>query len=182
MKKIVSIALVLIMFCAVGYGVISTSKKTSLSPKQEKREQREQRRAARQAAFERSIDSLVQTHTFRFHPNTMQQQIAGPMKLITNPNFEVALWDGAADIFLPYIDGVVPPYHYTTINYSVPSLSGYITEQTKDGWMVTFKSSLFSTSTYTFEFEINSRVGWTQLTLKNPWYETVMYTGSISRM
>lgn len=48
------------------------------------------------------------------------------------------MWDGTADITLPYIKGYVPPYYVTIINYTVSDLQGYITEQTHEGWMVTF--------------------------------------------
>ena len=90
------------------------------------------------------------------------------------------MWDGTADITLPYIKGYVPPYYVTIINYTVSDLQGYITEQTHEGWMVTFSTSLFSASTYTFTFEIFSRTG--GATLTNPWYNPVQYTGSISQL
>ena len=61
-------------------------------------------------------------------------------------------------------------------------VQGYITEQTHEGWMVTFSTSLFSASTYTFTFEIFSRTGGATLTITNPWYNPVQYTGSISQL
>lgn len=177
MKKILSI--ILIMICVVSYGVISTSK-SSVSPKNESREQREQRRAARQAAFEKTNDSLVQSRNFQFTPTTMQQ-IAGPSKTLINPNFEVGIWDGPVDVFLPYIKGYVPPYQYTVLNYTLPSVNKYVAEQTDGGWRISFETSLFSASTYTFIMEIDSRYGGATLTIKNPWYNDVQYSGTISQ-
>ena len=68
------------------------------------------------------------------------------------------------------------------INYTVPDVQGYTTEQTHEGWMVTFSTSLFSASTYTFTFEIFSRTGGANLTITNPWYSPVQYSGSISQL
>ena len=48
--------------------------------------------------------------------------------------------------------------------------------------MVSFQSSLFSGSTYTFVFEIYSRTGGVTLTIKNPWYSDVQYSGTISQL
>ncbi len=180
MKKILFITTFLIMIFVAGYSVISTSK-SKLSPKQESREAREQRRAARQAAFEKEIDSMVLSRNFQFSPTTMQQEIAGPLKMLTNPNFEVSIWDGSVDVFLPYIKGYVPPYRYTILNYTLPSVENYLTVQTDDGWRVSFSSSLFSAGTYTFVMDISSKFGGTTLNVKNTWSNEVQYTGTINQ-
>jgi hypothetical protein len=112
----------------------------------------------------------------------MQQQPAGPMQIISNPNFDLALWDTTVDICLPYIKGFVPPYTLTILNYTVPSVDHYFAEQTAEGWSVSFETSLFSASTYTFTFEISSRIGGVTLTVTNPWYNTVQYTGTLSQL
>lgn len=156
--------------------------KQNLSPKEERREQREKRRAQRLADYERMIDSLVQSRNFQFNPTTMQRQPAGPMRQIMNPEFMVGIWDTTADICLPYVKGYVPPYYVTILNYTVPSLDHYTTEQTHEGWMVSFSTSLFSGSTYTFTFEIYSRTGGATLTISNPWYSDVQYSGTLSQL
>ena len=112
----------------------------------------------------------------------MQRQPAGPLRQIMNPEFSLGLWDGTADICLPYIKGYVAPYYVTMINYTVSDLQGYTTEQTQEGWMVSFSTSLFSASTYTFTLEIYSRTGGATLTITNSWYSPVQYTGSISQL
>ncbi|MBQ5879733.1 MAG: DUF4251 domain-containing protein, partial [Alistipes sp.] len=87
-----------------------------------------------------------------------------------------------ADICLPYIKGYTPPYMVGIINCTVPSLENFLTEQTAEGWMVSFTSSLFTGSNYTFLFEIYSRTGGATLTIKNPWYSDVQYTGTITQL
>ena len=156
--------------------------KKNLSPKEERREVREKRREQRIAEYEKMMDSVILSRNFQFNPQTMQLQPAGPMRQIMNPEFNVGIWGSTADICLPYIKGYVPPYFVTTINCTVPALDGYTTEQTHEGWMVTFTTSLFSSSTYTFTFEIYSRTGGATLTITNPWYSPVQYTGSISQL
>ncbi len=179
MKKAV-IILSGLLLCAAAATVIGQKK--VLSPKEERCEVREKRRAERIANYEKMMDSLVLSRNFQFNPQTMQRQPAGPMRQIVNPSFNVGIWDGTADICLPYIKGYVPPYYTTVINYTVSDLQGYTTEQTHEGWMVTFNTSLYSAGTYTFTFEIFSRTGGANLTISNPWYNPVQYTGSISQL
>jgi hypothetical protein len=179
MKKAV-IILSGLLLCVAAATVIGQKK--MLSPKQERREVREKRRAERIANYERMIDSIVLSRNFQFNPQTMQRQPAGPMRQVINPAFNVGIWDGTVDICLPYIKGYVPPYYATVINYTVSDVQGYTTEQTHEGWMVTFTTSLFSASNYTFTFEIFSRTGGANLTITNPWYNPVQYTGTISQL
>lgn len=153
---------------------------TPTSPKNERREVREQRRAERLAEFEKFIDSVVMSHHFQFNPTTMQMQPAGSTRIITNPNYEVGIWGGVVDICLPYIRGYVPPYQLTILNYTIPSVQDFITEQTPEGWNVRFTTSLFTAGEYTFNFEIYSKMGGATLTIKNPWYNDVQYSGTIT--
>ena len=179
MKKTV-IIVVSVLLCAVCATVIGQKK--ILSPKEERREVREKRRAERIADFEKTMDSVILSRNFQFNPHTMQRQPAGPMPQIINPALHVGVWDGTVDICLPYVKGYVPPYYTTIINYTLPNVQGYTTEQTHECWMVTFSTSLFSASTYTFTFEIFSRTGGANLTITNPWYNPVEYSGTISQL
>lgn len=169
------------LLCCVAAVTVIAQKKT-LSPKEERREVREKRRAERIASYEKTMDSIVLSHNFQFNPQTMQRQPAGPVRQIMNPSFNIGIWDDTADICLPYIKGYVPPYYVTILNYTVSDLQGYTTEQTNEGWMVTFTTSLYSASTYTFTFEIFSRTGGANLTITNPWYNAVEYSGTISQL
>lgn len=155
-------------------------KERPVSPKEERREEREARRAKRLAEFEKFMDSVVLSRHFQFNPQTMQQQPAGSVRQITNPNFDIGVWGDVVDVCLPYIKGYVPPYHLTILNYTLPSVQGYTTEQTNEGWIVSFSSSLFTAGTFTFTFEIYSKMGGCTLTLTNPWYNAVQYSGTIT--
>ena len=179
MKRFLFVAVALL--CAVATISVIGQKK-NLSPKEERREVREKRRAERLAAYEKMMDSIVLSHNFQFNPQTMQRQPAGPMRTIMNPEYNIGVWGSVADICLPYIKGYTPPYYVTVLNYTIPSLDNFITEQTPEGWMVSFQSSLFSGSVYTFVFEIYSRTGGAMLTIKNPWYSDVQYSGTISQL
>ena len=99
--------------------------------------------------------------------------------MLSNPNYELAIWDTEVDICLPYIKGITPPYYFVLLNYTLPSVSNYITEQTHDGWTVSFSSTLFSASEYNFAFEIYSNTGTAVLTISSTWYPDVQYNGSI---
>ncbi|MFI3305437.1 MAG: DUF4251 domain-containing protein [Rikenellaceae bacterium] len=171
-----------IIAAALTYSVVANRESDNPNPKSERREVRENRRAERQAAMEREIDSLMVARAFVFRPSTIQREPAGRMTMLSNPNFEIRVWDGAADIFLPYISGVVPPYRHEIINYTLPLLSAYTALQTENGWTLSFQSNLFSASTYTFKFDINAKFGTTTLTLANTWNNNVTYTGIISRI
>lgn len=179
MKRFLFIVAALVLAVAA---VSVIGQKKNLSPKEERREVREQRRAQRLADYEKMMDSLVLSHNFQFNPQTMQRQPAGPMRTIMNPEYNVGVWGSVADISLPYIKGYTPPYYVTVLNYTIPSLENFVTEQTHEGWMVSFQSPLFSGSTYTFVFEIYSRTGGAVLTIKNPWYSDVQYSGTISQL
>lgn len=174
----------LIVLCLILGAVAATviGQKQVLSPKEERREVREKRRADRIAEFEKNMDSIILSRNFQFNPTTMQQEPAGPMRQILNPAFNVGVWDGTVDVCLPYIKGYVPPYYTTVLNYTVSDVKGYTTEQTHEGWMVTFSTSLFSASDYTFTFEIFSRTGGANLTINNTWYNPVTYTGTITQL
>ena len=104
------------------------------------------------------------------------------MRTIMNPEYNIGVWGSVADICLPYIKGYTPPYFVTVLNYTIPRLDNFLTEQTHEGWMVSFSSPLFSGTTYTFVFEIYTRTGGAVLTIKNPWYSDVQYSGTITQL
>lgn len=179
MKRTVIILLGLLMTTAA---VTVIGQKKVLSPQQERREVREQRRAERLANYARSMDSLIESRNYQFTPQTMQRQPAGPLRQIMNPEFSVGVWNGTVDVCLPYVKGYTAPYYVTVLNYTLPSVDNYTAEQTHEGWMVTFTTTMFTASTYTFTFEIFTQTGGANLTISNPWYNPVQYTGTISQL
>ena len=167
--------------CIIGYTRATTKTTSDKAQQREQRHiEREKRRAERQAAYERYIDSIVLARNFQFSPQSMQQEPAGQTRLLNNASFELSVWGSEVDIFMPYIKGVTPPYYTVMLNYTMPSVNNYVTEQTQEGWLVTFASSLFSGSDYKFSLEIYTSSGSATLTIASPWYPDVQYVGGIS--
>ena len=189
MKRKLLIIFTLVLFgvmCAVAYtqsGKSANEDGDSVNSKQVKREerhrQREERRAQRLAEYERYIDSLVLSRQFQFVPQDIEQQPAGSVRQLNNPNFQLAVWGSEVDVCLPYIKGVTPPYYYVILNYTLPSVSHYLTEQTHEGWVVSFDSSLYSVTDYHFSLNIYPSSGSATLTISTAWYPDVSYDGSI---
>lgn len=161
-----------------GYAFVNADSDTSPERKANQ-EARQQRRAERLAAYERHIDSIVLSHNFKFVPQTMQQLPAGMMRNLQNPSYEIIVWDNAVDVCIPFLKGYTPPYYPVVFNYVLPNVMGYTAEQTNDGWQVTFESTMFSTTNYTFTFEIYSHYGGAMLTISSPFYNSVQYTGNV---
>lgn len=184
MKKYLFAIVTLLLVGIATLSVISRggAQQSKNSAKSEKREVREQRRQERLDNYAKFMDSLVMSRNFSFNPQTMQQEPAGSMRIIANPHYELGVWDGTVDVCLPYIKGYVPPYYVTVINYTVPMVENYTTEQTPDGWTVRFQTSLYSASTYTFTLDISNKMGGATLTITNPWYNPVQYSGTISQL
>lgn len=144
-------------------------------------QERVEHRAARMAALEQQIDSLVLSHNFEFNPQTLQIQPAGQMQMFANANFTTTIWHGTLDVCLPYYIGSVPPYRYVVLNQVVPYLKNYLTVEMDYGWRVSFNATLEDGIDYTFTYEIYSHGGAT-LSISNSWYSTVQYTGTITKI
>ncbi len=178
MKRILLSALAMGVILMAGYAFVNAESDTSPERKAQQ-EARQQRRAERLAAYERHIDSIVLSHNFRFVPQTMQQLPAGMMRNLQNPSYEIIVWDNAVDVCIPFLKGYTPPYYPVIFNYVLPNVMGYTAEQTNNGWQVTFESTMFSTTNYTFTFEIYSHYGGAMLTISSPFYNSVQYTGNV---
>ena len=178
---IISTTIIAAAVCLIGFTRATSKTNPQKAQQREQRHiEREKRRAERQAEYERYIDSIILARNFQFNPQSMQQQPAGQMRLLNNPNFELQVWGSEVDIFMPYIKGVTPPYYTVMLNYTMPSVSKYVTEQTQEGWLVTFSSSLFTGSDYDFSLEVYASSGSATLTIASPWYPDVQYVGGIS--
>ncbi len=176
---LVSVAAMVITAFIVSIEAQGEAATTTTADRTQKQQERQQRRAERLAAYEKYVDSLVLSRNFRFVPQTMQQMPAGMMRNLVNPNYEVAFWDTEVDVCIPYLKGYTPPYYPVVFNYVLTSVEHLTTEQTNDGWHLTFSTSMFSATTYTFSMEIYSRYGGATLSISNPFYNTVQYTGNI---
>lgn len=189
-RKILTLSVIIVVVAGCFAIVHSQSSKTAQTAatvtqkpindtREARHKAREERRAARLAAYERFMDSIVLARNFKFIPSDMQQEPAGTTRQLNNPNYELAVWDTEVDICLPYIKGVTPPYYFVLLNYTLPSVSNYLTEQTHDGWNVSFSSSLFSATDYDFSLAIYSSSGTATLTISSTWYPDVQYDGTI---
>lgn len=145
----------------------------------EKHQEREQAREQRAAAMTAHIDSMILSKNYDFIPITYSLQPAGMPRNVVNPLFMLEIYNNFIDIYLPYIKGVTPPYINTILNYTIPLTSIYVAETTKDGWLITFSSSLFSENKYTFSIEVISSTGEATLNLSSDLYNTVTYNGRI---
>lgn len=145
-------------------------------------EERVAHRQAKQAEFEKYIDSVVLSHNFEFNPQSVQMMPAGSMQFLSNPNYTMTLWRSTLDVCLPYWVGYVPPYRYVLLNTVTPNIGTITTRQTDEGWTVTFRVNLYATDDYDFTLDINSRFGGATLTISNAWYNPVQYTGTITRV
>lgn len=147
-----------------------------------RQQQRAERRAARIAEYERYIDSVILSKNYEFNPQSIQMQPAGQMRFLSNAIYTMTLWDGQLDICMPYYVGYVPPYRYVLLNTGVPSVEDYTAIRTEEGWHITFRTTLYASSTYSFSLEVNHRYGGATLTIDNLWYNPVQYTGTITRI
>jgi hypothetical protein len=182
MKRTLIFASSVVLLLVAGFAIVEAQSDTASeakSARQAQQEARQQRRAERIAEYEHYVDSVVMSHNYRFVPQTMQQLPAGIMRNLQNPNYEIIVWSDAVDVCIPYLKGYTPPYYFVVFNYVLSSVQGYTVEQTHEGWHVTFQSTMFSATTYTFSLDIYSHYGGATLTISSPFYNSVQYTGNI---
>ncbi len=183
MKRSILIISALALLAILGFVFTGDAQSKDSASKQvarnEKQEARRQRRAERLAAYERHIDSLVESRNFRFMPQTMQQLPAGMMRNLINPNYELTVMDGVVDVCLPFLKGYTPPYYPVVFNYILSSVQGYEAVKSNEGWHITFRSTMYTASEYTFTLEIYSRYGGATLTLSTPFYNSMQYSGNV---
>lgn len=148
-----------------------------LSPE---RRDRIQRRQVRQAAFARHIDSLIVSHDFTFIPNTYNVEPTGAIHQVMNPAFRIGIFPAYADIYMPYLQGNMPPYQPLILNTIITQLNGYSAVQGQNNWTITFSSWLYSPNHYTFTFTVYPDTGETILDIASDFYNTVTYNGTIT--
>ena len=174
-----SIIVVLIVGITISIEAQSDATATKSATRTAQQEARQQRRAERLAKYERFVDSLVMSHNYRFVPQTMQQLPAGITRTLMNPEYEIIVGTDAVDVCIPYLKGYTPPYYPVVFNYILSSVQGYEAVKSNEGWHITFRSTMYTASEYTFTLEIYSRYGGATLTLSTPFYNTMQYTGNV---
>lgn len=182
MKRTLIFASAVIALFAIGFAIATDAQEThskSKESRQAQHEARQQQRAQRLAEYREHLDSTILSHNYRFVPQTMQQLPAGIMRNLQNPCYEIVVWSEAVDVCIPFLKGYTPPYYPVVFNYVLSSVQGYTAEQTDYGWHVTFQSTMFTATTFTFSFEIYNHYGGATLTISSPFYNSMQYTGNI---
>lgn len=187
-RRIITIVSITIIAFVLGFAVYAQNRTTENGGKSpqnrsteraERHRLREQHRAERLAEYERFVDSIVLARNFKFVPQNIEQEPAGTVRMLNNPSYQLSIWGSEVDVCLPYIKGTTPPYYFVLLNYTLPSVQRYVTQQTNEGWHVTFTTSLFSASDYDFSLDIYTSSGSATLTIASTWYPDVSYDGSI---
>ena len=182
MKRTLIFTIAIVALLAAGFAIASDSlqgESNDKNSRQAQHEARQQQRAQRLAEYREHLDSTILSHNYRFVPQTMQQLPAGMMRNLQNPCYEIIVWSEAVDVCSPFLKGYTPPYYPVVFNYVLSSVQGYTVEQTDYGWHVTFQSTMFTATTFTFSFEIYSHYGGATLTISSPFYNSMQYTGNI---
>ena len=140
----------------------SASAQTGMTREQmeSRHQERVQMRDARHQTEIKQMDSIVLNRYYKF----------------------MAMYKDYVDIDIPYIVGVVAPYHLTIMNYITFDIQKYTAVQNEDGWTISFSSNLYSDNTYTFTFKIYSITREAVLNIASTLYPTVTYYGSIQQI
>lgn len=141
--------------------------------------QRVQERTLRHQSDMKYMDSVVLSKNYKFTPYSFQQQPAGNMHQIYSTLYYLIMTPDYADIDIPYISGSVAPYYLVPMNYITHDIKNYTAVQNKDGWTVSFSTSLYSINNYTFTFTIYSLTRECNLEIASDLYPTVTYSGTI---
>ena len=97
----------------------SASAQTGMTREQmeSRHQERVQMRDARHQTEIKQMDSIVLNRYYKFMPTSFQQEPAGNMHQIYSIMYSLAMYKDYVDIDIPYIVGVVAPYHLTIMNY-----------------------------------------------------------------
>ena len=130
----------------------SASAQTGMTREQmeSRHQERVQMRDARHQTEIKQMDSIVLNRYYKFMPTSFQQEPAGNMHQIYSIMYSLAMYKDYVDIDIPYIVGVVAPYHLTIMNYITFDIQKYTAVQNEDGWTISFSSNLYSDNTYVY--------------------------------
>ncbi len=144
-------------------------KETAKLPRTERRRLKAERFAAR-------LDSLVQSHNFRFLPNSMQELPGGWTQLIYNELYFVGIFSDHVEVHMPMIRGNMMEY-IEILNFDTFAIENYQVSKVQYGWNVSF-NIINSGQHYTVNLMVYTLTGETVLnllTLSN----TIRYVGYI---
>lgn len=136
---------------------------------------REERRAFRARRFAEHVDSLVQSRSYIFWPNSMQQVPDGTIHLIYNGYYYFALFADHVEVHLPTERGVTP--WVEVLNFDSMSLKEYSAAAIHGGWNVRFRT-MDGDACCVVDFTVSTVTGETVLNLLTP-TTSMRYVGTI---
>ena len=135
-----------------------------------------ERRRLKAQRFAARLDSLVQSHNFRFLPNSMQELPGGWTQLIYNELYFVGVFSDHVEVHMPMIRGNMVEY-IEILNFDTFEVKNYQVSKVQYGWNVSF-NIIHSEQPYTVNMMVYTLTGETVLnllTLSN----TIRYVGYI---
>lgn len=141
---------------------------------------RVERRKLKQQRFAASIDSLVQSHNFRFLPNSMQELPGGWTQLIYNELYFVGIFKDHVEVHMPTVRGNVVQY-IEILNFDTFEVKNYQVSRTQFGWSISFNMISGSDTNIAVSLMVYNLTGeavLNLLTLSN----TVRYVGYIQSL
>lgn len=145
-----------------------------VEPKQRHLSHKE-RRTLRAEQFRDCIDSLVQSRSFTFWPNSMQRFPDGSIHLIYNAYYYFSLYEAHVEVHLP-VEELLTTF-VGVENFDSMEIQDYLLTERPSGWEVSFRIPDRGEN-YLVEFQISNRTGETILNFQTP--KVVMrYVGTI---
>ncbi len=138
---------------------------------------RAERRHYKLMQFAAGIDSLVQSHNFRFLPNSMQEMPGGDLQLIYNQMYFIAIFSDHAEVHMPIVRGGTVQY-IEILNFDTFDIKNYRLSKSQHGWQLSFNLFTNGNTVYTVDMNVCPLTGETVvnlLTMSN----TVRYVGYI---
>lgn len=134
-----------------------------------------ERRTLRAERFSQRIDSLVQSRSFTFWPNSMQRFPNGSIHLIYNGYYYFSLYEDHVEVHLPVEEPLTS--FVGVANFDSMEVQEYLLTPRPSGWVISFRIP-DQGENYLVEFQVSNRTGETILSFQTP--KVVMrYVGTI---
>ena len=136
---------------------------------------RKERRALKAEEFRNQIDSLVESRSFLFWPNSMQRYPEGDMHLIYHDYYLLALYVDRVEVHLPVEWGITA--YVGVLNFDAAEIEEFAISPMQQGWNIRFRVEKRE-ELYWVDLLVSSHTGETILTLQTP-RTTMRYVGVI---
>ena len=136
---------------------------------------RKERRALKAEEFRNQIDSLVESRSFLFWPNSMQRIPDGSIQLIYNGYYYFGLYEDHVEVHLPFEERLTS--FVGVFNFDTMEIRDYLATPLPAGWQLCFRIP-DGDENYLVEFRISNLTGESILTLGGSEVST-RYVGTI---